>query len=343
MPYRISFRKTVSAFFDGCKMKRGLVIGKFMPIHQGHIALINFAASQCDELIVSMSFRSIDPIDGDLRFAWIKEIFKDQQAIHIHKIKDDFDDDTLPLDQRTKRWAQRMREVYPPIDLIVSSEQYGEPFAKNLGAEHVMFDNERKNVPVSASLIREKPFAYWDFIPPTVRPYFVKKICFYGPESTGKSTMAKRMAELYQTEFVPEVAREIITSNDFTVDDIIKIGHAQTQRIVDKAKTANKLLFCDTDLITTEIYSKIYLNEVPDVLYELEKQVQYEQYFLFDIDVPWIEDGLRDLGTKRKEMMSLFRNELEKRDLQYTFVSGNHHDREQFIIDKLAALIKKFN
>ncbi len=319
-------------------MKRGLVIGKFMPIHQGHIALINLAASQCDELIVSMSFTGSDGIDGDLRFSWIKEIFKDQPAIHIYKIKDDFDDDTLPLDHRTKRWAQRIREVYPPVDLIVSSEEYGEPFAKNLGAEHVMFDCERKSVPVSASLIREKPFVYWNFIPPIVRPYFVKKICFYGPESTGKSTMAKRMAELYQTEFVPEVAREIITSNDFTVDDIIKIGHAQTQRIIDKTKTANKLLFCDTDLITTEIYSKIYLNEVPAVLFALEKQVQYDLYFLFDIDVPWVEDGLRDLGTKREEMRNRFQRELEIRNISYILVPGRWEEREAIIasvIDKI--------
>jgi HTH-type transcriptional repressor of NAD biosynthesis genes len=324
-------------------MKRGLVIGKFMPIHLGHIALINFAASQCDELIVSMSCANNDVIDGDLRFSWIKEIFKDQQKIHLHKIKDDFDDDTLALDQRTKRWAQRMREVYPSIDLVVSSEPYGESFAKNLGAVHFMFDNERKNFPVSASLIREKPFAYWEFIPPTVRPYFVKKICFYGAESTGKSTMAKKMAELYQTEFVPEVAREIITSNDFTVDDIIKIGHAQTQRVMDKTKTANKLLFCDTDLITTEIYSQIYLKEVPPVLYELEKQIQYDLYFLFDIDVKWVEDGLRDLGDQREVMFKKFKYELDKRSIDYILVSGNYEQREQNIVEKLNDLIKEFS
>src|SRR6186713_474045 len=103
-------------------MKRGLVIGRFMPIHQGHIALINFAAEKCDELIISMSYTDADLIDGDLRFFWIKEIFKDQHAIHIHKIRDDFDDEALPLEQRTKHWAARMREVYPPIHLVVSSE-----------------------------------------------------------------------------------------------------------------------------------------------------------------------------------------------------------------------------
>ncbi len=30
--------------------------------------------------------------------------------------------------------------------------------------------------------------------------------------------MAKHFAQLYNTEFVPEVARELISSNDFTLD-----------------------------------------------------------------------------------------------------------------------------
>jgi HTH-type transcriptional repressor of NAD biosynthesis genes len=322
-------------------MKRGLVIGKFMPIHQGHIALINFAASRCDELIVSMSFTDDDPINGDLRFSWIKEIFSNQPHIHIHKIKDDFDNDALPLEERTKQWADRTREVYPPIDIIISSEHYGEPFAKNLGVENSVFDIERKDFPVSGSLIRQNPFAYWNFIPLVVRPYFVKKICFYGSESTGKSTMAKKMAELYQTEFVPEVAREIISSNDFTVDDIIKIGYAQTQRVIDKSRTANKLLFCDTDVITTQIYSQIYLNEVPAILLDLEKQIRYDLYFLFDTDVPWVKDGLRDLGDKRLFMFEKFKHELDKRKIDYILVTGNYEHRERFIIEKLEHYISE--
>jgi len=324
-------------------MRRGLVIGKFMPIHQGHVALIQFAATQCDELIVSMSFTDHDPVDVALRLSWLQDIFSDRPHILVRLIKDDFDDDTLPMDQRTKRWAQRMQEVYPKIDVVISSEQYGEPFAKYLEAGHMMFDSERKLFPISASLIRQKPFKHWEFIPPVVRPYFVKKICFYGSESTGKSTMAKKMAARYQTEFVPEVAREIITSNDFTIEDIIKIGHAQTQRVIDKTKTANKLLFCDTDLITTAIYSQQYLHQVPPALYELEKQVHYELYFLFDIDVKWVEDGLRDLGNKREAMFEKFKGELKKRNIPYILVSGNYEHREQFITEKLEALISKFS
>lgn len=310
-------------------MRRGLVIGKFMPIHNGHIALINFAASHCDELIVSMSFTSADKIDPSLRFEWIKEIFKDRPNIKPAIIADDFDDETLALEDRTNIWAIKMKEVYPKIDILFSSEVYGEPFAFHLEAEHILFDEPRKFIPVSATLIRNNPFQYWEFIPEEVRPFFVKKICFYGPESTGKSTMAEKMASLYQTTFVPEVARELISSNDITVNDIIKIGSAQTQRVKEKTKSANKVLFCDTDLITTKIYSQHYLNEIPQILNELEKEIRYDLYFLLDIDVEWVADHLRDFGDKRLEMFNLFKTELEKRGIDYIHISGNYAEREE--------------
>ncbi|MCE7862788.1 MAG: ATPase [Bacteroidetes bacterium CHB5] len=321
-------------------MTRALVIGKFMPIHKGHVALIEFAATKADEVIVSMSFTPNDTIDPQLRFSWIKEIFKDSPNIVPSIIKDDFDDALLPLAERTNIWAATMRQVYPKIDIVVSSEIYGDPFAANLNATHISFDSARSKVPVSASLIRTKPFLYWDFIPAVVRPYFVKKICFYGSESTGKSFMAQKMAKRYHTEFVPEVARELITSNDFTEADIIKIGYAQIERINEKLKTANKILFCDTDTITTQIYSRHYLHTVPAVLFELEKQVRYDQYFLFDIDVPWVADHMRDLGNEREKMFQVFKNELDHRAISYRLVTGNYQQREILIskcIDEILA------
>ena len=166
----------------------------------------------------------------------------------------------------------------------------------------------------------------------------VKLICFYGPESTGKSTMAKKMATHYQTEFVPEVAREIVSSNNFTLDDIVRIAKAQNERVKEKMKTANKLLFCDTDLITTQIYCRHYLKTVPVILYELENEIKYDQYFLFDIDVPWVADGLRDLGTKRMEMFQTFEMELSNRKICYQLVTGTWGDREKAITKRLDML-----
>jgi HTH-type transcriptional regulator, transcriptional repressor of NAD biosynthesis genes len=322
-------------------MTRGLVIGKFLPIHQGHVALIQLAASQCDELLVSMSYTDHDPIEGPLRFSWIKQIFENNPVIQPRLIRDDFDNPSLAWPERTKIWAEVLTRYYGKIDKVFSSEPYGEFLARHMEAENIVFDMDRMKIPVSATKIRNAPFTYWDFIPAVVRPYFVKKICFYGPESTGKSTMAIKMAALYETEFVPELAREILLSNDFNADDIIRIGYAQTERVLEKWRNANKLLFCDTDLITTQIYSNHYLHVVPDVLYELEKRVTYDLYFLFDVDVAWVADGLRDLGNKRAEMYHVFKEELIKRNAPFVEVNGNYARREERVrqhIDRMLSL-----
>lgn len=168
-----------------------------------------------------------------------------------------------------------------------------------------------------------------------------KVICFYGPESTGKSTLARKLAEHYHTTFVPEVAREMITSNNFTREDIIHIGNAQTMRMMIKARTANRVLFCDTDLITTAIYSDVYLHEVPKELDELEKSVHIDQYFLFDVDVPWVPDGMRDLGEKREEMFARFKRELNRRAISYILLSGDYAERERKVIAFVDALLAR--
>jgi HTH-type transcriptional regulator, transcriptional repressor of NAD biosynthesis genes len=312
-------------------MKRGLVIGKFMPVHEGHVALIHFALAHCDELIVSMSYTEADPISGALRISWLRELFRNDPRIRIESVVDDFGDPALAWTDRTRVWAKFLRGRYGKIDVIVSSEVYGPFLATQLAATSVLFDPERLKYPVSASDIRQHPFRNWSFIPAIVRPFFVKRLCFYGPESTGKSTLAETLARVYQTNVVPEVAREMVTSNQFTLEEIIQIGHAQTNRILDKTKTANKILFCDTDLITTQIYCFHYLKQIPPVLFELERAVTYHQYFLFDIDVPWVADNLRDLGSRRLEMYQIFRQELTKRKLHFIEVRGSYQEREAML------------
>lgn len=161
----------------------------------------------------------------------------------------------------------------------------------------------------------------------------VKLICFYGAESTGKSVMTKKMAEKYQTVFVPEVAREMVSSNDFNREDIIAIAREQTARVFQQVRKANRILFCDTDVIATQVYSRHYLKVVPPVLYEFEKMVQYDLYFLFDIDTEWVSDGLRDQGSAeaRENMHQLFKSELERRGINYITVRGNWEQREKII------------
>lgn len=321
-------------------MNKGLIFGKFMPVHQGHIALIEFAAARCNRLIVSMNCTPNDPIQPEQRMEWLRALFGHRKEIELVMIWDDFSDDSLPLWEATRLWSDFIRQRFPDIDGFFCSEPYGEPLSQHLGLPCIWFDPARKEVPVSATQIRQHPARFWDFIPEVVRPFFVKKICLYGPESVGKTTLSEQLAAHYQTVFVQEVARDLITSNDLTIDDYIQIGHAQTQAVLKAAQQANKLLICDTDLITTELYADHYLQEVPPVLYELEKQVTYDRYFLLNIDVPWVSDGLRDLGHRREEMYQRFKTALEMRGIAYVLVSGSWEQRWTTVtaeIDRLLA------
>ena len=319
-------------------MTTGLVFGKFMPVHKGHLALIDFALSQCDQLIVSMTVTSEDIIPPELRLYWLTDLLSVYPAIDVVAESDDFHDPTLPLWEATKLWAAFIKRRFPTVSVFFSSEEYAIPLAYHSGLRHVTFDSHRRKVPISATLIRQNPARYWDYIPEIVRSYFVKKLCLYGPESVGKTTLAQQLADDYQTVFVPEMARQLITSNDLTLNDMIRIGQAQTAAVQAAEAKANRILFCDTDVITTQIYSAIYFDQVPPVLYELEQQIQYDTYVLLDIDVPWIADNLRDFEHQRVEMLAHFRHELDKRNYTYELVSGPYPDRlkaTKSIVDQL--------
>lgn len=182
---------------------------------------------------------------------------------------------------------------------------------------------------------------------PTPRPR-PRLICLYGPESVGKTTIGQQLAEHYQTQFVQEVARTLVFDSQFTLEDIVRIGHAQTEAVETAIKnagqsatqTGSKLLICDTDVITTGLYSQIYLGEVPPILHELEKQVQYDLYFLFNIDVPWVADGLRDLGHRRQEIFELFKAALDERQISYTLVSGDWAARWKTVTEGIGRMVR---
>jgi len=79
------------------------------------------------------------------------------------------------------------------------------------------------------------------------------------------------------------------------------------------------------------------------VLYEIEREVHYDLYFLMDIDVPWIADPLRDLGNRRTEMMRIFKSELGKRKVPYVLVQGNYQQREELVTAAINKLLRAFS
>lgn len=158
-------------------MKTGLILGKFMPLHKGHMALIEFALKQCDELIVLVSASDDEPIPGEVRYKWLEQTFKDDSRVKPMLLM--YDEAVLSEasdsgEGVSKLWANYLKEKLPPIDVLFASEAYGAYMGRFLNCETVIFDEPKKIVPISAVQLREDPTKYWDLLPDVVRDYYTQ-------------------------------------------------------------------------------------------------------------------------------------------------------------------------
>lgn len=160
------------------------------------------------------------------------------------------------------------------------------------------------------------------------------KVVLFGPESTGKTTLTKALADFYNTQFVPEYMRIYLQEKwdkqkEICAEaDMIPIAKGQIALENTQAEKAQKILFCDTNLLQNWVYARVYFENYSNPL--LEKYVNkhdYQLYILCDIDVPWQADDLRDKPNEREKMFSIFAKELIKRRLSYIHVKGSLSER----------------
>ncbi len=157
----------------------------------------------------------------------------------------------------------------------------------------------------------------------------LKKIAITGSESTGKSTLSKQLAEHFNTVWVKEYAREYLNNlnRPYQPKDILKIAKGQKENENQISKKANKVLFSDTELIVTKIWSEVkYQDCHPWILEEINKQ-DYELYLLCDIDLPWKEDPQREHPHLREHLFNLYKREFETRKLNFEIISGTKEQR----------------
>lgn len=161
----------------------------------------------------------------------------------------------------------------------------------------------------------------------------VIKIAITGPESTGKTTLARQLATHYNTLWVPEYARYYLTllERPYTPEDVVEIAKGQVYWEKELAQLKPPLLFCDTDLLV----AKIWLKFKYDIENEwLEKQLEaksYHLHLLCNIDLPWTEDPLREHPDPhdRKTLYNLYKKELAALGLPFFEISGDENTRLQ--------------
>lgn len=331
----------------------GFLGGKFLPFHLGHVYFIVAASNIVDELYLVLSSsknrdRQLCERDGikyipdKIRFSWIGEAVNNLENVKLIHIEDEQWEENYDWDTGADMIK---KAIGKPIDFVFSSEEeYDEHFKKNYpNTKHLIVDSGRKVVNISATELRRNLYENWDKLPEYVRKYFVKKVAIVGTESCGKSTLAKKLAKLYNTTFVEEVGRKYCDkySNKLTKEmfDLIAMEHFLEQE--EKTTHSNKVIFVDTEAIVTQFYlNKYFPGEKSQLIEEIAKIQNYDLIIFLEPDVEWVEDGLRNEGHEEtrkqnnEEMKKMFR----ERGINFVSINGNYEERfnkSREFVDKL--------
>ena len=159
---------------------------------------------------------------------------------------------------------------------------------------------------------------------------------FTGPESSGKTTLAKLIAEKRNGIFIPEYAREYLEKHGkkYIQSDLLEIAKGQ-YKLQQKAKEQTDRLLCfDTDLLTIKIWSEEKYGVCDEWILDRLYANQDCFYILCKPDFPWKYDKLRENADDRNRLFSLYQKELEALNLPYVMSSGSIEERLEELIKK---------
>ncbi|NQS87524.1 multifunctional transcriptional regulator/nicotinamide-nucleotide adenylyltransferase/ribosylnicotinamide kinase NadR [Pantoea allii] len=328
--------------------KIGVIFGKFYPLHTGHIYLIQRACSQVDELHIIMGYD--EPRDRDLfensamsqqptvsdRLRWLLQTFKYQKNIRIHA----FDEEGIePYPHGWDVWSAGVKtfldEQGIAADCIYTSEAPdAEMYQQHLSIQTVLIDPNRSFMNISGTQIRQDPFRFWDYIPTEVKPFFVRTVAILGGESSGKSMLVNKLANIFNTSSAWEYGRDYVFSHlggdemalQYSDYDKIALGHAQ---YIDFAvKYANKVAFIDTDFVTTQAFCKKYEGREHPFVQAMIDEYRFDLVILLENNVPWVADGLRSLGSSvdRREFQTMLISMLRENNIDFVHVQEEDYD-----------------
>ena len=154
------------------------------------------------------------------------------------------------------------------------------------------------------------------------------KVGIIGPESTGKSTLARELAEQFKGTYVPEYAREYVERKgrkELTYDEVCEIARHQIEEITSlpfREEPEVGLYFFDTELIVTKVWFEYAFGKVPEWLSEAIKAYPMDLYLLTYPDIPWVPDPARYNGSQamREELFDRYEEEVKATGVPYDVI-----------------------
>ncbi len=307
-------------------MTLGVTVGKFYPFHLGHNYLIEEAKRQVDHLVVVVGYKPTQELSGSLRTHWIKSMHPDIEV--IASLED--------IPNASEPWAQRTLEILAgrQPDVAFTSEDYGESWAKFMGAEHLLIDIDRSTYPISGTELRANLKQHWDMLTPPAKAYFAKRVCVIGVESSGTTTLARSLAQYYQTVWVPEYGRWYWEGRRYTpnamqwsTQEFVHIAKEQIAWEENLAMQANQLVVCDTDPLATHVWHRRYMDHYAEAVERIVNDHLYNLYILTVPDFGFVQDGTRESKQIRMVMHEWLIEVLNAKDRPYISVTGSHETR----------------
>ena len=308
-------------------MNTGMVLGKFMPPHVGHKLLVDFSQSFVDELSIVVGSLQSEPIDGESRYRWMKDSFPNSHVFHLT------DENPQTPEEHPDFWniwcSSLLAILERAPEFVFASEHYGKRLAQELGAQFVPVNIDRDIVNINGTACREDIEKNWEFLLPAVQLDLQKKICLIGPESCGKTQLTKNLAQHYNASWVPEYARIYFEAinRQLCYQDMLTIAKGQIALEESISLHRKRLIFCDTDSITTSLWSQKLFTRIDPTIEKLSHANQHDLYLVLKPDVPWVNDPFRYSADGREQFFKLCIDILEKRGLRYAIISGNWEQR----------------
>jgi nicotinamide riboside kinase len=150
-----------------------------------------------------------------------------------------------------------------------------------------------------------------------------------GPESTGKSTLADALSKQYQVNFVHEIAREYLNQlgSPYQEEDLKKIAEIQLKEEIKYRNSNQHLVICDTTLLVIKVWSEYKYHRCDEWILEAEEKNSYDLMLLTDIDLPWVDDPMREHPTERKELFSIYYRALIQKKEPFKLIFGSENER----------------
>lgn len=338
------------------RYKVGMYGGSFDPLHIGHIHDIIKASSMCEELYVMISWcEGRESTSKELRYRWILNCTRHLPNIKIILIEDEaLSKEEYNTDYYWEKGANDIKNaIGKSIDVVFCGDDYlgTNRFESLYSPESEIIYFPRKEVPISSTEIREWASENWDYVPNVCRSYYTRKVLIIGSESTGKSTLVQNLAMAYNTNFVSEVGRDTCDyaggEEYMNVEDLYENFLRQKVNVMDAAKISNRILFVDTDALTTLFYAGFLLENVSEQrrCIQLAEAInvisEWDLVLFLEPTVEFVQDGTRNeiIAADREKYSSQIKKLFDKYHVKYHSLDGDYLERfmmaKKLISDKL--------